>query len=214
MEDHEDGPSRKRIKLSNANEVRDDESTEDESTQDEDESTEGEASEDEAPKDTKLPRTFTRSISPPPLRRTIQPEKAPDSIPKPKQPPKLVNSPFQLTSIHGLSEFSNRDTVTLKSILGSPVISECWNFNYLHNLDFLMEAFDSDVRHLVKINVVHGFWKQEDEARLSLQVLCCSSHSCRCIELSTFASSLLCQISRLSAQHHHFLPMPAFHYSS
>ncbi|KAB8290029.1 hypothetical protein EYC80_010355 [Monilinia laxa] len=87
-------------------------------------------------------------------------------VESPKQ--KVVKSPFQLTSIRDLPASSNLDTVSLKDILGDPLISECWEFNYLHNLDFLMEQFDEDIRNLVKVNVIHGFWKREDPSRLYL----------------------------------------------
>jgi tyrosyl-DNA phosphodiesterase-1 len=63
------------------------------------------------------------------------------------------------------------DAVSLKDILGDPLIAECWEFNYLHNLDFLMDAFDEDVRNLVKVHVIHGFWKNEDPSRLHLKVI-------------------------------------------
>jgi tyrosyl-DNA phosphodiesterase-1 len=33
-----------------------------------------------------------------------------------------------------------------------------------------MGAFDDDVRDMVKVNVIHGFWKQEDQNRLDLIV--------------------------------------------
>lgn len=82
-----------------------------------------------------------------------------------------MKSPFQLTWIQDLPASSNADAVTLKDILGDPMIAECWEFNYLHHLDFLMDAFDSDVKDLVKVHVIHGFWKQEDEHRLRLKVL-------------------------------------------
>jgi tyrosyl-DNA phosphodiesterase-1 len=101
------------------------------------------------------------SVSPPPLRRKMQVR---DS------PPKVMKSPFQLTRITDLPPASNVDTISLKDILGDPLISECWEFNYLHNLDFLMDAFDEDVRDLVKVHVIHGFWKQEDPGRLNLLV--------------------------------------------
>jgi len=79
-----------------------------------------------------------------------------------------IRSPIQLTSIQDLPPDLNADTVTLKNLLSSPLIAECWEFNYLHDLDFLMESFDSDVRDLVKVHVVHGFWKQEDGAGLKV----------------------------------------------
>lgn len=65
---------------------------------------------------------------------------------------------------------SNVDAVSLKDILGDPLISTCWEFNYLHDLDFLMDAFDEDVKDLVKVHVVHGFWKNEDTSRQNLRV--------------------------------------------
>ncbi len=101
------------------------------------------------------------SISPPPLRRKIEVL---------DEAPKVIKSPFQLTRINDLPPASNVDAVTLKDILGDPLISECWEFNYLHDLDFLMDAFDEDVRDLVKVHVIHGFWKQEDANRRSLIV--------------------------------------------
>jgi tyrosyl-DNA phosphodiesterase 1 len=108
-----------------------------------------------------------RPISPPPLRRA-----------KKTQSPKVMQSPFQLTWIRDLPESSNVDAVSLRDILGDPLIAECWEFNYLHDLDFLMEAFDQDVRDMVKVHVVHGFWKNEDQSRLALKVstnLCCNT---------------------------------------
>ncbi|KAH8593008.1 tyrosyl-DNA phosphodiesterase I, partial [Bisporella sp. PMI_857] len=80
----------------------------------------------------------------------------------------LLKSPFQLTWITDLAESSNVDALSLKDVLGDPLISECWEFNYLHDLRFLMDAFDPDIRDLVKVHVIHGFWKNEDQSRLSL----------------------------------------------
>ncbi|KAG6023947.1 hypothetical protein E4U41_001902 [Claviceps citrina] len=79
-------------------------------------------------------------------------------------------SPWQLTWIRDLPEELNRDAVTLKDLLGDPLISECWEFNYLHDIGFLMDAFDPDTRHLVDVHVVHGFWKREDAQRLALSL--------------------------------------------
>lgn len=102
--------------------------------------------------------SFSRPISPPPLWRTQE------------VPPKLKSSPFNLTSIQNLPKSYNVDAVTLKDILGDPLIAECWEFNYLHDLDFLMNSFDQDVRALVKVHVVHGFWKKDEPAREALEV--------------------------------------------
>lgn len=83
---------------------------------------------------------------------------------------KTFKSPFQLTWIRDLPAKANTDAVTLSDILGDPLVAECWDFNYLHDIDFLLSHFDQDVRQLVKVHVVHGFWKKEDPSRLLLQV--------------------------------------------
>lgn len=83
---------------------------------------------------------------------------------------KVIPSPFQLTAIQDLPPALNVDTVTLKELLRDPLIKECWDFNYLHDIDFLLNAFDPDVKDLVAIKVIHGFWKREDRSRIALQV--------------------------------------------
>jgi tyrosyl-DNA phosphodiesterase-1 len=120
------------------------------------------------------PVSLTHPISPPlKKRRLAKPlEESKESKPDGQLPvsSRVFRSPFQLTKIRDLPPEMNRDTVTLKDILGDPLIAECWEFNYLHDIDFLMAAFDQDVRHLIKVHVVHGFWKREDPSRLELQV--------------------------------------------
>jgi tyrosyl-DNA phosphodiesterase-1 len=51
---------------------------------------------------------------------------------------RYVSSPFQLTKIRDLAQHQNVDTIELKDILGDPLIKECWNFNFLFDLDFVM----------------------------------------------------------------------------
>ncbi|RFU35702.1 hypothetical protein B7463_g726, partial [Scytalidium lignicola] len=106
-------------------------------------------------------KTLERSISPPALRngsKRSSPRRSSSSQ-------GILPSQFQLTSIRDLPASVNQDTVSLKDILGDPLIAECWEFNYLHDLDFLMDAFDPDVKDSVKVHVVHGFWKHEDSSR-------------------------------------------------
>ena len=105
--------------------------------------------------DSEGPKSLTRPISPPNKKRR-------DAA--------VIKSPWQLTWIRDAPEESNRDAVTLRDLLGDPLISECWEFNFLHDIPFLMNAFDSDTKHLVKVHVVHGFWKREDQNRLALMV--------------------------------------------
>lgn len=62
------------------------------------------------------------------------------------------------------------DTVRLRDILGDPMIRECWQFNYLHDVDFLMSQFDEDTRGLVKVRVVHGSWQRENANKIRIEV--------------------------------------------
>lgn len=76
-------------------------------------------------------------------------------------PGPTVPSPFQLTTIRDVPAALNRDTVTLQSLICDPMVAELWEFNYMHDLDFLMRNLDPDTRHLVRIHVVHGSWKAD-----------------------------------------------------
>ncbi|PHH59339.1 hypothetical protein CDD81_3367 [Ophiocordyceps australis] len=89
------------------------------------------------------------------------------SPPVPKTP-MVVKSPWQLTWVRDVPVELNHDAVSIKDLLGDPLISECWQFNFLFDIDFLMEAFDADTQHLVKVHIVHGFWKREDPNRILL----------------------------------------------
>lgn len=51
---------------------------------------------------------------------------------------RIIPSPVQLTRIRDLDAAKNADTVGLEEILGDPLIRECWQFNYLFDVDFLM----------------------------------------------------------------------------
>lgn len=86
--------------------------------------------------------------------------------------PRLIPSPIQLTNIRDLPESSgnNVDTVKLRDILGDPMIRECWQFNYLFDVDFLMSQFDEDIRDLVQVKVVHGSWKKDAPNRIRIDV--------------------------------------------
>ena len=54
------------------------------------------------------------------------------------QPKSFFKSPVQLNFIEELPASSNVDCISLGSILGDPMIKECWLFNYLFDLDFVM----------------------------------------------------------------------------
>lgn len=124
------------------------------------------------------PQSLSHPVSPPRRRNRPQATPAestelagePTSSESTKTEDKSIRSPFQLTWIRDLPDEANFDAVTLGDILGDPLIAECWNFNYLHDIEFLLSHLDQDVRHLVEVHVVHGFWKNEDPSRLMLQV--------------------------------------------
>lgn len=86
--------------------------------------------------------------------------------------PRVIPSPIQLTHIKDLPDQRglNVDTVRLRDILGDPMIRECWQFNYLFDVDFLMSQFDEDVRSLVQVKVVHGSWEKEAANRIRVDV--------------------------------------------
>jgi tyrosyl-DNA phosphodiesterase-1 len=50
----------------------------------------------------------------------------------------FISSPIQLTRIRDLAPAQNVDTVSLGEILGDPLIRECWNMNFLFDVDFVM----------------------------------------------------------------------------
>ncbi|KAJ5569657.1 uncharacterized protein N7459_009087 [Penicillium hispanicum] len=132
-----------------------------------------------------------RSVTPPPRTRSRQPLAldlacpelpndhikgrrdgvAPTEAPK---APRIISSPFQLTHIHDLpsQRGHNVDTVKLRDILGDPMIRECWQFNYLFDVDFLMAHFDEDVRSLVQVKVVHGSWERESANKVRVDEAC------------------------------------------
>lgn len=130
------------------------------------------------------PQSLSHPVSPPRRRNRLQATPAEDTELARESTPsnstntdtdtdtrnKTFQSPFQLTWIRDLPDAANTDAITLGDILGDPLIAECWNFNYLHDIDFLLSHLDQDVRHLVIVHVVHGFWKNEDPNRILLQV--------------------------------------------
>ena len=116
--------------------------------------------------------SMNRSVTPPLSRLTkIQDEQIQVSELSQTQS-KIIPSPIQLTYIRDLavSLGNNVDTIKLRDILGDPLIKECWQFNYLFDVDFLVSQFDEDVRNIVQVKVVHGSWKRESPNRIHIDV--------------------------------------------
>lgn len=86
-------------------------------------------------------------------------------------PGSVISSPFQLTRIKDLPGTLNTDAVSLGSMVCDPMIFEIWEFNYMHDLDFLMSNLDPDTKELVKIHVVHGYWKAESGLNMKVTIL-------------------------------------------
>ena len=86
------------------------------------------------------------SISPPPTkkRRTAVPVEEEHESPSQErganeQRKKAdIRSPMRLNHMPEFPASSIRDTVRLADILGNPLIRECWLFNYLFDVDFVL----------------------------------------------------------------------------
>jgi hypothetical protein len=70
--------------------------------------------------------------------KAVEDEELPDA--SPHEEARTLPSPVHLTRIHDLPDSSNVDTVGLHDLLGDPLIKECWNFNYLFDLNFVMQV--------------------------------------------------------------------------
>ncbi|KAI1319328.1 tyrosyl-DNA phosphodiesterase [Xylariaceae sp. FL0255] len=127
------------------------------------------------PGPTKRPRLDHDSDDTPRGRDTSR--KTPSSLAYPISPPRkrrvrqrqYLLSPFHLTKVASLPSEANEGAVSLRDLVGDPLTSELWEFNYLHDIDFLLQHLDPDTRALTQVHIVHGFWKREDGSRLFLQ---------------------------------------------
>ncbi|EEH20614.1 hypothetical protein PABG_02845 [Paracoccidioides brasiliensis Pb03] len=120
--------------------------------------------------------SLNRSITPPIRSPPKQSCSSNAKIARQKSPviPNGIPSPIQLTRVRDFpaSSENNTDTVKLRDILGDPLIKECWQFNYIFDVDFLMSQFDQDVRGLVKVKIIHGSWKRESPNRIHIDEGC------------------------------------------
>ncbi|EFE42278.1 hypothetical protein TRV_02978 [Trichophyton verrucosum HKI 0517] len=118
--------------------------------------------------------SLNRSITPP-LSRNQQPRK-PESPSGPGWPSrqKIIPSPIQLTHIRDISDSTgyNEGCIKLRDILGDPMIKECWQFNYLFDVDYIMGQFDRDVKDLIQLKIIHGSWKKEAPNRIAIDDAC------------------------------------------
>lgn len=89
----------------------------------------------------------TPSISPPPLRAAKAVLASADTVARAAEvvesqarpaTSRLISSPIQLTHIRDMSASYNVDSISLGDVLGDPLIKECWQFNFLFDVDFIM----------------------------------------------------------------------------
>ncbi|OAL64495.1 tyrosyl-DNA phosphodiesterase [Trichophyton rubrum] len=52
------------------------------------------------------------------------------------------------------------------------MIKECWQFNYLFDVDYVMGQFDRDVKDLIQLKIIHGSWKKEAPNRIAIDDAC------------------------------------------
>ncbi|RMD40290.1 hypothetical protein DV735_g4847, partial [Chaetothyriales sp. CBS 134920] len=122
--------------------------------------------------------SLSRDVSPPRSRRQATEPVAKRSCPQVKDTPEkklnanLVSSPFKLTTIRDLPASDNLDTASLHDVVGNPLIKEAWIFNFCFDVDWTMQHFDPDVRHLVEVKIVHGSWRREDTNGIAIDEAC------------------------------------------
>ena len=83
---------------------------------------------------------------------------------------RVVPSPIHLYSIKDLPASENVECLNLKDIFSpQSTLDEIWTFNFMHNMEFLRELIGPDDENRVKIRIVHGYWRQEDEGRKQME---------------------------------------------
>jgi tyrosyl-DNA phosphodiesterase 1 len=129
--------------------------------------------------------TLNRPISPPPLKRP-RGESLEHSVPAKKKPSvpgvpeneetegieaggngiRVVRSPIRLYSIQDLPPSENIETTTLREVFSpTSTLDELWSFNFMTNMPWLQAHIGSQDEKRIKIRIVHGYWRQEDESR-------------------------------------------------
>jgi tyrosyl-DNA phosphodiesterase 1 len=129
-------------------------------------------------------RSLKREISPPPkfkratnssstqhsssstqISSNVKPDKGKQRV-LPSTP--THRTPFRLTRIADLDEASNVDTISLQDLIGRPSLTEVWLFDYLFDMNFVMQNFHPDIRDSVQVYVMHGSWNRESSLKQHL----------------------------------------------
>ncbi|KAI0426780.1 tyrosyl-DNA phosphodiesterase [Xylaria sp. FL1042] len=106
----------------------------------------------------------TRRVTPSSFSHPISPPRK-----KTKSERRRIASPFRLTWIRDLSDADNAGAVSLRDLVGDPLIAELWDFNYMHDIVFLLNHLDEDTRDLTQVHVVHGFSRRRNTEIISME---------------------------------------------
>lgn len=121
-----------------------------------------------------------RPISPPPRKRprTAGEDERPPSkklvgdveVDTPHDDIYVIPSPIRLYRIKDLPDSENADTVTLRELLSpQSTLDELWTINFMTDMGFLRGLIGSVDEKRVRIRILHGYWRQEDESRKEME---------------------------------------------
>jgi tyrosyl-DNA phosphodiesterase 1 len=124
--------------------------------------------------------SLDRPISPPPRKRRPSTSQELESPSKKKTPKvgaatdvkeenadeiKVIRSPIRLYTIKDLPDSENVDTITIREVLSPSTLTEMWSFNFMHNMAWLRDLLGKENESRIKVRIVHGYWRQEDESQ-------------------------------------------------
>src|SRR5271170_6667056 len=124
--------------------------------------------------------SLDRPISPPPRKRRRSPSQEVETPSKKKTPKvnssdtakddnhneiQVIRSPIRLYSIKDLPDSENIDAISIREVLCASTLTEMWSFNFMTNMPWLRDLLGKENESRIKIRIVHGYWRQEDESR-------------------------------------------------
>jgi len=124
--------------------------------------------------------SLDRPISPPPQKRRRSPSQEVESPSKKKTPKvnssdtakddndneiQVIRSPIRLYSIKDLPDSENVDAISIREVLSPSTLTEIWSFNFMTEMSWLRDLLGKENDSRIKVRIVHGHWRQEDESR-------------------------------------------------
>ncbi|KAI5865155.1 phospholipase D/nuclease [Durotheca rogersii] len=68
----------------------------------------------------------------------------------------MTPSPFRLTTVAALPNNTNVETVSVRDVLGDPLISECWSINDTHDIPWFMSQFHKGPGFPTTVHIIQG----------------------------------------------------------